>query len=600
MAAADARPIPQKNVAYRVTFPIFDADGDLVTGATGLDSEVSKDGGTFTDCTNEATEIATSSGMYYLDLTSTEMNADTVAIIVKTSTSGAKTTPIVMYPEEAGDVRVNVTQVSGDSTAADTLELFVEALDQATGQLDSGSLAASTITASSIASDAITAAKLASDVTTEIQSGLATASALSTVDSKIDTIDTNVDSILADTNELQGDWANGGRLDNILDSRASQTSVDTIDDLLDTEVAAILADTNELQTDLTNGGRLDLLIDAIKAKTDNLPSDPADASDIASSFSTVNTKLDTIDDLLDTEVSAILADTNELQTDLTNGGRLDLLIDAIKAKTDNLPADPADASDITSSFTTVNTKLDTIDDLLDTEVGAIKTVTDKLDDTLEDDGGTYRFTTNALEQAPTGGSAPTAEQIADEVETRSLTVGTNNDKTGYGLADGAITAAKIATDAIDADALSADALAEINATVDTALADYDGPTHAELVSEINSVQSDIATVDTVVDAIKVQTDKLPDGVKKNTALASFMFVMIDSTDDVSGKTGLTVTATRSIDGAAFGACTNAVSEVSDGVYKIDLSADDLNGDVITLKFTATGANATIITIKTEA
>lgn len=45
--------------------------------------------------------------------------------------------------------------------------------------------------------------------------------------------------ILADTNELQADWANGGRLDVILDARASQTSVDTVDDFLDTEVAAL-------------------------------------------------------------------------------------------------------------------------------------------------------------------------------------------------------------------------------------------------------------------------------------------------------------------------------------------------------------------------
>lgn len=76
------------------------------------------------------------------------------------------------------------------------------------------------------------------------------------------------------------------------------TQLSTIDDFLDTEIAAI------------------------KAKTDNLPSDPADASDIAASFSTVNTKLDTIDDFLDTEVAAI------------------------KAKTDNLPASPAATSDI--------------------------------------------------------------------------------------------------------------------------------------------------------------------------------------------------------------------------------------------------------------
>lgn len=113
MASSDAIPVPKKNTAFRVVFPIIDADGDLVTGATGLDSEVSKDQGTFADCTNEATEIATSSGVYYLDLTSTEMNADCVCVIVKTTSSGAKTTVLVFYPEESGDIRVNTTYLGG-------------------------------------------------------------------------------------------------------------------------------------------------------------------------------------------------------------------------------------------------------------------------------------------------------------------------------------------------------------------------------------------------------------------------------------------------------------------------------------------------------
>jgi hypothetical protein len=113
MAAGDASAFGRKGVAYRVTFPILDADGDLVTGATGLDSEVSKDGGTFADCTNEATEIATSSGVYYLDLTATEMNADTVAVIVKTTSSGAKTTTLVIYPLKDGDITANATQWGG-------------------------------------------------------------------------------------------------------------------------------------------------------------------------------------------------------------------------------------------------------------------------------------------------------------------------------------------------------------------------------------------------------------------------------------------------------------------------------------------------------
>lgn len=136
MAATDARPVPRKNVAFRVYFPILDADGDPVSSAAGLDSEVSLDGAAFADCTNEATEIGTS-GMYYLDLTSAEMNADAVIVRVLTSTSGAKTTPIIMYPEEVGDIRCDAVMLSGDQTAADNLEAFFDG----TGYASAGSVA---------------------------------------------------------------------------------------------------------------------------------------------------------------------------------------------------------------------------------------------------------------------------------------------------------------------------------------------------------------------------------------------------------------------------------------------------------------------------
>lgn len=85
-------------------------------------------------------------------------------------------------------------------------------------------------------------------------------------------------------------------------------------------------------------------------------------------------------------------------------------------------------------------------------------------------------------------------------------------------------------------------------------------------------------------------------MSKNTAFSNFCFVMINSSDDISPATGLTVTAERSIDGGAFAACANSVSEVSNGVYKIDLAAADLNGNCIVLKFTATGANPTLHTL----
>lgn len=88
-------------------------------------------------------------------------------------------------------------------------------------------------------------------------------------------------------------------------------------------------------------------------------------------------------------------------------------------------------------------------------------------------------------------------------------------------------------------------------------------------------------------------------IRKNKALLNFEFLLVLASDHITPATGLTVTAQRSIDGAAFGACANAAAEVAVGVYKIDLAAADLNGDVITLRFTAATADARLITIVTE-
>lgn len=184
-------------------------------------------------------------------------------------------------------------------------------------------------------------------------------------------------------------------------------------------------------------GTVDTVVDAIKAVTDNLPDSGALTtlltnvaailtdtgttldgkldSILADTGTTLDGKIDAIAAYLDTEIAAILADTNELQTDLADGGRLDLLIDAVKAVTDALPEGGAlttllanVAAILTDTGTTLPATLvglATAADLatVDGVADAVKAVTDKLDDTLEDDAGTYRFTENALEQAPAGG-----------------------------------------------------------------------------------------------------------------------------------------------------------------------------------------------------
>lgn len=99
-------------------------------------------------------------------------------------------------------------------------------------------------------------------------------------------------------------------------------------------------------------------------------------------------------------------------------------------------------------------------------------------------------------------------------------------------------------------------------------------------------------------AIKVKTDNLPGTIKKNTAFNNYTFVMLDETTEAPA-TGLTVTPQRSVDGAAFASMTNAVSEISAGAYRINISADDTNGNYCMWKFTAPGAKVAFTGFTTE-
>lgn len=95
---------------------------------------------------------------------------------------------------------------------------------------------------------------------------------------------------------------------------------------IDAQLATIVADTNELQTDWTDGGRLDLILDAASA-----PSAAAVADAVWDELSTGHVSAGKAGAQLWTDVDAILADSNELQTDWADGGRLDLILDAASA-----------------------------------------------------------------------------------------------------------------------------------------------------------------------------------------------------------------------------------------------------------------------------
>lgn len=95
----------------------------------------------------------------------------------------------------------------------------------------------------------------------------------------------------------------------------------------------------------------------------------------------------------------------------------------VKANTDNIPGDPADASDIATAFSTVDASLALLGTYIDTEVSAIKVVTDKLGTTLQASGLLWQFTTDSLENGPSGSGGDTIFQINGPIVGRVGRVG---------------------------------------------------------------------------------------------------------------------------------------------------------------------------------
>ncbi len=134
------------------------------------------------------------------------------------------------------------------------------------------------------------------------------------------------------------------------------------------------------------------------------------------------------------------------------------------------------------------------------------------------------------------------------------------------------------------------------AAIPTTMVGTDNAALASVCTEARLAELAAANLPADVDAIKAKTDNQPAGVPKNIALSNFMFLMMDSTDHITPKTGLTITEEISKDGGAFAPMTNTFAEVSGGVYKIDITQAERNVDIATLKFTAAGADDRFITI----
>lgn len=335
-------------------------------------------------------------------LVSGRMDSSVGAIAANAITATAINADAITAAKLAADVTTEL-----QTGLATPTNITAGTITTATNVTTVNGIAANAITAASIASDAITAAKLAADVTTEIQSGLALASSLmdaaefrAEVDGAL--VDNHLDHLLKTTydpaskpgaadallNELvESDSGVARYTANALEQApsgtgASAASIRAEMDSNSTQLAAIVADTNELQTDWVNGGRLDVLIDAVKAKTDLVPAAPASTTNITAGTITTVTNLTnapTVGDL----TAAMKASVNvEVDTGLT-----DIHLDHLLAAT----YDPA------------------------SKPGAADALLNEL---VESDAGVARYTANALEQAPSGTGA-SAASIRAEMDTNS-------------------------------------------------------------------------------------------------------------------------------------------------------------------------------------
>ncbi len=109
---------------WGIVFPLLDETGAPISPSSP-DSEKSLNGDTFSDCTNEAVEIATSTGVCYLLLNAAEMTADVVAVRIQST--GAKTTVVVLYPRKLVTLRAGTA--AGGAAGSITLDASASAVD---------------------------------------------------------------------------------------------------------------------------------------------------------------------------------------------------------------------------------------------------------------------------------------------------------------------------------------------------------------------------------------------------------------------------------------------------------------------------------------
>jgi hypothetical protein len=513
-AAIGADAITDAKVASDVTIASVTGAVGSVTGAVG--SVTGNVGG---NVTGSVGSVA-AGGIDSASFAAGAINAAAIAADAITDAKVASDVTIASVTGAVGSVTGAVGSVTGNvggnvtGSVGSVATGGIAAASFAAGAIDAAAIASNAITAAKIATDAIDADALAADAVTEIQNGLATASALTTVGSNVTTIKATTDLLGVMIELAPGSPTyyrfKTGAVEMTWEVASAGHGAGTTGEALAAAGAAGDPWITSLPGAYGAGTAGFILGTNLNATV---------------SSRATQTSVDTIDGIVD----SILVDTAEIGTagvGLTNLG------DTRIANLDATVSSRASAAN-----------LSTVAGYIDTEVASIKTVTDLVQTMIELGTGSptyYRFTAGAVELAPTGGSAPSAATIADAVWDELLSGHAISGSTGEALSaagaagDPWITAlpgayssgqagfsvgtnlnatvsSRLAsasyTAPLDA-AATRSAVGLASANLDTQLADL--PTNAELATALGTAD----------DAVLTAIDALPTNAELATALGT--------------------------------------------------------------------------------
>lgn len=360
----------RQSTAVTVKVGPFIDDTDFKTAETALaiaqaDIRLTKNGGNIAQSSNSAGATHDELGQYDVPLHLTDTDTlGTLRVIIAKAGALQVWQDFMVVPAQVWDsyfgadkLQVHADEITAglitaaaiatgaidaDAIADNAIDAGAIAADAITaakiapGAIDAATFAAGAITAAAIATNAIDADALATDAVTEIQAGLATSGAVAAVQADTDNIQSRLPAALV-----------GGKMDSTGTIVAADIAA-IADAVWDEALAAHLTAGSTGAALSAAGGAgdpwitplpgayaagsaghtlgtcLDVAVssratqasvDAVAAKTAALPPDPADASDVAAQFATVNATL-----------AAVQADTDNLQTRLPAalvGGKMD-------------------------------------------------------------------------------------------------------------------------------------------------------------------------------------------------------------------------------------------------------------------------------------